>query len=86
MKPKEKRKNQMKLQLKATIFAVATLTIPTLAQAAEYLSIGSCPVGCAAYTWSAGIADVINRNVDGLQVTAEETKAVSYTHLRAHET
>ena len=74
MKPKEKRKNQMKLQLKATIFAVATLTIPTLAQAAEYLSIGSCPVGCAAYTWSAGIADVINRNVDGLQVTAEETK------------
>ena len=38
------------------------------------LSIGSCPVGCSAYTWSAGIADTINKNVQGVKVTAEETK------------
>ncbi len=38
------------------------------------LSIGSCPVGCTAYTWSAGIADVINKNVKGINLTAEETK------------
>ncbi|NNK96123.1 MAG: TAXI family TRAP transporter solute-binding subunit [Desulfobacterales bacterium] len=38
------------------------------------ISIGSCPVGCTAFTWSAGIADIINKNVDGVQVTAEETK------------
>ena len=38
------------------------------------ISIGSCPVGCTAYTWSAGIADVVNRNVDGVRMTAEETK------------
>ncbi|MBK5103631.1 MAG: hypothetical protein JJE42_05240, partial [Burkholderiales bacterium] len=40
----------------------------------KYLSIGSCPVGCTAYTWSAGLADVINRNVKGVKATAEETK------------
>lgn len=45
------------------------------AQAADVnISIGSCPVGCTAYTWAAGIADVINRNVEGVRVTAEETK------------
>ena len=63
----------MKLDLKTAIFAMATLAAPNLAQA-EFLSIGSCPVGCAAYTWSAGIADVINKNVEGIEVTAEETK------------
>ena len=40
----------------------------------KFLSIGSCPVGCTAYTWSAGLADVINRNVKGVKATAEETK------------
>ena len=40
----------------------------------KYISIGSCPVGCTAYTWSAGLADVINRNVKGVKATAEETK------------
>ena len=44
------------------------------ANADTKLSIGSCPVGCTAYTWSAGIADVINNNVPGVSVTAEETK------------
>jgi TRAP transporter TAXI family solute receptor len=64
----------MTLNLKTAIFAAATLAVPTVAQAAEFLSIGSCPVTCTAYTWSAGIADVINKNVDGVQATAEETK------------
>jgi len=40
----------------------------------KFLSIGSCPVGCTAYTWSAGLADVINRNVKGVKANAEETK------------
>ena len=63
----------MKFTLKTAIFAAATLAAPTLAQADDFLSIGSCPVTCTAYTWSAGIADVINKNVDGVQATAEET-------------
>lgn len=64
----------MKLDLKTTIVLVAALAAPTLAQAEDFLSIGSCPVTCTAYTWSAGIADVINKNVEGVQATAEETK------------
>lgn len=45
------------------------------AQAADLrLSIGSCPVGCTAYTWSAGIADVINKTVPDVNLAAEETK------------
>lgn len=63
--------NQM---LRNTLFAAATMLVPLGAQAADFLSIGSCPVGCTAYTWSAGIADVINKNVEGVEVTAEETK------------
>ena len=54
---------------------VAGLAAATSAQAADLrLSVGSCPVGCTAYTWSAGIADAINKSVQGVQVTAEETK------------
>ena len=64
----------MKLTLRSTLFAAATLVAPVAAQAADFFSIGSCPVGCTAYTWSAGIADVINKNVEGIEVTAEETK------------
>ncbi|WP_187432291.1 hypothetical protein ROLI_014380 [Roseobacter fucihabitans] len=64
----------MKLNLKTALFAAATLVTPTLAHSADFLSIGSCPVTCTAYTWSAGIADVINKNVEGVQATAEETK------------
>lgn len=63
----------MKLTLRYALIAAATLVAPMAAQA-EFLSIGSCPVGCTAYTWSAGIADVINKNVEGIEVTAEETK------------
>lgn len=63
----------MKFSVRNTLLAAATLVAPVAAQA-EFLSIGSCPVGCTAYTWSAGIADVINKNVDGIEATAEETK------------
>lgn len=64
----------MKLDFKIALLATAALAMPTLAQAKDFLSIGSCPVTCTAYTWSAGIADVINKNVDGVEATAEETK------------
>ena len=53
---------------------VACLLAPVGALAQEYISIGSCPVTCTAYTWSAGITDVINREVEGVQAAAEETK------------
>lgn len=64
----------MKLTLRNTLIAAAALVVPTTLQAADFFSIGSCPVGCTAYTWSAGIADVINKNVKGIEATAEETK------------
>ena len=64
----------MKHSFKSILLAAATLMLPGVSQAAEFLSIGSCPVGCTAYTWSAGIADVINKNVEGTEATAEETK------------
>ena len=59
---------------RTTAIAAVALAMPLTVQATEYFSIGSCPVTCTAYTWSAGIADVINRNLDGVQATAEETK------------
>jgi len=53
----------------------AAFLFSTTVNAADLqLSIGSCPVGCTAYTWSAGIAEVINKNVEGVSMTAEETK------------
>lgn len=55
------------------LIAAAALAAPTLGSAQEYISIGSCPVTCTAYIWSAGITDVINNNVDGVTATAEET-------------
>lgn len=64
----------MKQSLRSILLAAATLMLPATSQAADFLSIGSCPVGCTAYTWSAGIADVINKNVEGVEATAEETK------------
>lgn len=63
--------------IRRSLMALATgaMLIPVAGQAADVnISIGSCPVGCTAYTWSAGIADVINRNVKGVRMTAEETK------------
>jgi len=64
----------MKFTLRTTLLAAATLVVPVAAQADDFFSIGSCPVGCTAYTWSAGIADVINKTVEGVEATAEETK------------
>lgn len=64
----------MKFTLKSTFVAATVLVAPVAANADDFFSIGSCPVGCTAYTWSAGIADVINKNIDGLEATAEETK------------
>ena len=60
--------------ISAAITAAIAIAGLSTANAKTQISIGSCPVGCTAYTWSAGIADVINKNVDGVQVTAEETK------------
>lgn len=64
----------MKNTLKGALAASCLLMLPVAAKASDYLSIGSCPVPCTAYTWAAGVADVINRNVEGVQATAEETK------------
>lgn len=63
----------MKVLLRNALLA-ATFVVPATAHADDFLSIGSCPVGCTAYTWSAGIADVINRNLEGIEATAEETR------------
>jgi len=63
------------LRSRALLFVAALALAPLSAPAADVnISIGSCPVGCTAYTWSAGIADVVNRNVEGVRMTAEETK------------
>lgn len=71
-------RNAMRLYKAIALTGAALMAISisrTSVQAAEMqLSIGSCPVGCTAYTWSAGIAEVINKNVEGVTVTAEETK------------
>ena len=65
----------LKSFISTSSLVVATLLATTSTHAADLnLSIGSCPVGCTAYTWSAGIAEVINKNVEGVRVTAEETK------------
>jgi len=60
--------------LTAFSIVLGSLGTASFANAKTQISIGSCPVGCTAYTWSAGIADVINRNVSEVNVTAEETK------------
>ena len=67
----------MKLFSKLNLIFIALTSIflnLSIASADTKLSIGSCPIGCTAYTWSAGIADVINNNVSGVSLTAEETK------------
>lgn len=69
-------KSTTRIMNKAILAVASGLALtPMAAQAADInISIGSCPVGCTAYTWSAGIADVVNRNVKGVRMTAEETK------------
>ena len=69
------RNSKPKLTGLATVAGLVAAGLASVANAADVrLSIGSCPVGCTAYTWSAGIADVINTSVSGVKVTAEETK------------
>lgn len=63
----------MKIDIKSALLAAAVV-FPTSSWADEYVSIGSCPVTCSAYTWAAGISDTINKYVEGVQATAEETK------------
>ncbi len=58
----------------AAVAALAATAGISSAAAKMQISIGSCPVGCTAYTWSAGIADIVNKNVKDVQMTAEETK------------
>ncbi|MEM5477493.1 TAXI family TRAP transporter solute-binding subunit [Pacificibacter sp. AS14] len=55
----------------ALVFAT---TLCASAQDKTYISFGSCPVGCTSYTWTAGIADLLNRNIDGIEAVAEGTK------------
>ena len=50
------------------------LALGSQAHADTYLSIGSNPVGNTAYQWAAGISDVVNKNVSGVQAAAEGTK------------
>ena len=67
--------NPFKIRIHWSLALVTALASGSLANAATVdVSIGSCPVGCTAYTWSAGIADVLNREVGGVRATAEETK------------
>ena len=65
-----------------------TMALAVQANADTYLSIGSNPVGNTAYQWAAGISELVNKNVSGVQAAAEGTKGyvanvqpVSYTHL-----
>jgi TRAP transporter TAXI family solute receptor len=67
-------KHTLKNAALAAAIAAAAFTAPVASQADEFFSIGSCPVTCTAYTWSAGIADIINKHVEGVKATAEETK------------
>jgi len=55
-------------------FAAALSMTSMVAEAKTYISFGSCPVGCTSYTWTAGIAEVLNRNVKDIEAVAEGTK------------
>ena len=51
-----------------------TMALAVQANADTYLSIGSNPVGNTAYQWAAGISELVNKNVSGVQAAAEGTK------------
>ena len=60
---------------KLTALAVAGgLFLSGQLHADTYLSIGSNPVGNTAYQWAAGISEVVNKNVKGVNAAAEGTK------------
>ena len=50
-----------------------TMALAVQANADTYLSIGSNPVGNTAYQWAAGISELVNKNVSGVQAAAEGT-------------
>ena len=56
------------------VCGIGGLAFAQTAMAKTFISIASNPVGNTAYQWAAGIADVINRNVSGVEATAEATK------------
>lgn len=64
----------MKLHAIIAAAAVSTGIAAGPASAETYLSIASNPVGNTAYQWAAGIAELANRNVENVSVTAEGTK------------
>lgn len=61
-------------KLLTRLAVVGGLALGSQAHADTYLSIGSNPVGNTAYQWAAGISDVVNKNVSGVQAAAEGTK------------
>ena len=56
----------------SALLAASALSVS--AQDKTYISFGSCPVGCTSYTWTAGIADLLNREVANIEAVAEGTK------------
>jgi TRAP transporter TAXI family solute receptor len=61
-------------QLALSAIGTSLLLAGPLQAEDTFVSIGSNPVGNTAYQWAAGISDLVNRNVDGVQMTAEGTK------------
>ena len=61
-------------RLAAALAVTGSLFMSAQLQAETYLSIGSNPVGNTAYQWAAGISEVVNKNVDGVNTAAEGTK------------
>ena len=57
----------------AAVVALGISALPALSDDVP-VSIGSNPVGNTAYQWAAGISDLVNRKVEGVQMTAEGTK------------
>ena len=61
-------------RLIAALAVTGSMFVSAQLQADTYLSIGSNPVGNTAYQWAAGISEVVNKNVEGVNAAAEGTK------------
>ena len=61
-------------RLAAAVAVTGSMFMSAQLQADTYLSIGSNPVGNTAYQWAAGISEVVNKNVEGVNAAAEGTK------------
>lgn len=64
----------IKKKLATSLLGASLLLTGSLQAADTFVSIGSNPVGNTAYQWAAGISDLVNRKVSGVQMTAEGTK------------